>query len=74
MKNEIAKLKNEAAKMRPIFAKMESELNEARNLIQQLKTVRIFELHIFTVVRNTSRNENNGKKKRTRKLERRNRV
>ncbi|CBY11406.1 unnamed protein product [Oikopleura dioica] len=32
------KLKKELAKIRPSFAKIESELNEARNLIQQLTT------------------------------------
>ena len=57
LKKEIEKLKKEAAKT---SAKLESELNEARNLIQQLKTVEIFELTIFTVFRNTSQNENSG--------------
>ncbi|CBY32054.1 unnamed protein product, partial [Oikopleura dioica] len=38
LEKEKEKLKKELAKMRPSFAKIESELNEARNLIQQLTT------------------------------------
>ena len=42
LKKENSKFKNEAAKTRLISAKLESELNEARNLIKQMTMVKIF--------------------------------